>query len=489
MSCGWHPDWGGTSDSRRSADTFRSRDDKGLDPRGRLVLSSLRARVTWAAALVLLVFIVLTSLALEQAFHASARSAREERLLGQIYLLMAAADTEADGLTLPRDLAEARFSQIESGLYAQVADARGEPEWRSLSALGLEIPFVARLGPGVRHFQEARDSRGRAYFVEGFGVTWSIGPSPRDYTFSVAEDLGPYQEELARFRVSLFGWLGALSLLLMVALLAALHWGLAPLRRVAEEVAAVEAGRQERLRGVYPAELRALTDNLNALLAHGAARQARLGNALADLAHSLKTPLAVMRGALDGHPGPPSEGLPQDQSTQACLEEQIRRMDEIVIYQLERARGRPAATLSRPIRLTPTVERLLTTLAKLHSDRAVTVERELEPGLGFRGAEGDLLEVVGNLLDNAFKWCRTRVRVGAKRESGLLVIWVEDDGPGITPEQARGLGERGARVDLSTPGHGIGLAVAREICEAYEGDLAIATSPLGGASVCARLGA
>jgi two-component system sensor histidine kinase PhoQ len=443
--------------------------------------------VTWVAALVLLVFVALSSLALDQAFHASARSAREERLLGQLYLLMAAADLEDGGLTLPRDLAEARFSLPASGLYAQVSDAEGEPVWRSASALGQDVPFDTRLGPGARRFREARDADDRPYFVEGFGVTWSIGPVPRGYTFSVAEDLDAYREELAGFRTHLFGWLGALAVLLLTALLLALRWGLSPLRRVADEVAAVEAGRQERLRGEYPLELRSLTDNLNALLAHEAARQARLGNALADLAHSLKTPLAVMRGALGDSQGPPGKS----QLPAGVLAEQIRRMDEIVAYQLERARGRPAAALVPPVPLAPAVDRVLAALTKLSGERAVGTELDLEPGLAFRGAEGDLLEIIGNLLDNAFKWCRTRVWVGARREAGFLVLCVEDDGPGIPAEQARGLGERGARADLSAPGHGIGLAVVREICQAYGGDLVIAASPQGGAlvRVWLRLGA
>jgi two-component system, OmpR family, sensor histidine kinase PhoQ len=447
-------------------------------------LRSLQARVTWAAALVLLVFVALTSLALEQAFQASARSAREERLLGQLYLLMAAADSDGDGLTLPRDLAEARFSLPGSGLYAQVSDAEGDSVWRSTSALGQDVPFDDKLAPGVRRFHEASDADGRAYFVEGFGVTWSIGPVPRGYTFSVAEDLSGYGEELARFRVHLFGWLGALALLLLVALLLALRWGLAPLRQVADEVAAVEAGRQDRLRGDYPEELRTLTENLNALLANEAARQARLGNALADLAHSLKTPLAVMRGALGEGDGLPGEGQP----LVGFLAEQIRRMDEIVAYQLERARGRPAATLSPPVPVAPVVERILAALTKLHAGRSVSAALDLEPELVFRGAEGDLLEVIGNLLDNSFKWCRARVRIEARREAGLLVLRVEDDGPGIPAAEAQRLGERGARVDLSAPGHGIGLAVVREICQAYGGDLTLSEGPLGGALVRARLG-
>jgi len=454
-------------------------------------LKSVQARVTWAAALVLPVFIALTGLALEQGFQASARSAREERLLGQLYLLMAAADSDADGLTIPRDLAEARFSLPGSGLYAQVSDAGGEPVWRSPSALGQDVPFDATLTPGVRRFREGRGADGDAYLVAGYGVTWSIGPVPRGYTFSVAEDLTAYREELARFRVSLFGWLGAMSLLLLVALLLALRWGLAPLRRVAEEVAAVESGQQERLGGDYPLELRALTGNLNALLAQGAAREARLSNALADLAHSLKTPLAIMRGALgEAETAERGQILAETRpgTTADTLAEQVRRMDAIVAYQLERARGRPAAVLAPPIPLAPAVERILAALTKLHADRAVAAELDLEPGLAFRGAEGDLLEVIGNLLDNAFKWCRTRVRVRARREGGLLVLTVEDDGPGIPAELAAGLATRGARADLGTPGHGIGLAVVREICQAYGGDLTIDKSPLGGALVQARLG-
>jgi len=460
----------------------------GTSPGENGSLSSLRARATWAAALVLLVFVALTSLALERAFEAAARSAREERLLGQLYLLMAAADSDGEGLSLPRDLAEARFSLPGSGLYAQVSDAQGEPVWRSSSALGLDIPFDTRLAPGVRRFGEASAAGGGAYLVEGYGVTWSIGPVPRGYTFSVAEDLSGYREELTGFRVHLFGWLGAMALLLLGALLFALRWGLDPLRQVAEEVSAVEAGRQQRLLGDYPAELRALTDNLNALLAHGAAREARLTNALADLAHSLKTPLAVLRAALDEGQAPgPIPGASQGPRQAPTLAEQVRRMDEIVAYQLERARGRPAASLSPPVPLAPAVQRILAALTKLHADRAVAVDLDIEPTLGFRGAEGDLLEVIGNLLDNAFKWSRTRVRVGARREGRLVLLWVEDDGPGIPPGQARILGERGARADSSTPGHGIGLAVVREICQAYGGDLTIAVSPLGGALVRVRV--
>ena len=200
----------------------------------------------------------------------------------------------------------------------------------------------------------------------------------------------------------------------------------------------------------------------------GGARQTRLGNALADLAHSLKTPLAVLRGALGEGPHPrrpwPSRSGVWMRSSPTSWSGP--------------AGARPRAC-RRPFPLAPAVERLLAALTKLHADRAVATWNWIWRRARFRGAEGDLLEVIGNLLDNAFKWCRTRVRVGARREAGLLVLWVEDDGPGIPAEQVQDLGERGARADLSAPGHGIGLAVVREICQAYGGDLSIAREPLG----------
>ena len=448
---------------------------------------SLRTRVTAAAAMVLLVFVGLADVALEQAFQASARSAREERLLGQLYLLMAAADTRDGVLVLPPELAEARFGLPGSGLYGQINDATGAPVWRSASVIDPDLPLGLTLAPGERHFGEERIGDAR-YFVEGYGVLWTLGPRPRRYTFTVAEDQTEYRQELRHFRSSLTGWLGALSLVLLGALLAALRWGLAPLRRVADEVAAVEAGSKERLAGRYPRELRKLTDNLNALLAHERARQTRLGNALADLAHSLKNPLAVMRGVVAeiAAPGPmPNRRSPADPAPNEQLLDLIRRMDEIVAYQLEGARSRAPATLAAPVPVARTLERLRASMDKLHGERRI--ELQIAPGLSFRGVEGDLMEILGNLLDNAYKWCRSQVRIGGRRQAGTLVLWVEDDGPGIPPDLVRQVVERGARADSATPGHGIGLAIVREICLAYGGRVSILESPLGGALVRVEL--
>ena len=444
-------------------------------------MRSLRTRVILSATLVLTVFIVLTSLALERAFRDSAGAAREERLLGQIYLLMADAEVENGALVLPRELAEPRFGLPESGLYAVVLDAVGERVWESPSNLGLEVPLDGPLSAGERSFDRRMSTAGDGYLVLRFGVSWATGIVPEAYTFVVAEDLAPFGREVARFRGSLAGWLGTLSLLMLAALLLSLHWGLVPLRRVADEISEIEAGRQDKIRGVYPTELRTLSDNLNALLAHEQAQKQRLDHALGELAHSLKTPLAVMRGAVDQEH--------RDSETAALLEEQLERMDHTVEYQLQRARSGTgaAAGLASPVPIARTAERLAASLEKVYRDIGRTIEIRISAHLEFRGSEGDLMEMLGNLMDNAFKWAGQRLRVTAVNDRDGLLIDVEDDGPGIAQDQARRVLERGARADPTAPGYGIGLAVVRDICEAYGGELYIGRSSLGGALLRVRI--
>jgi two-component system sensor histidine kinase PhoQ len=185
--------------------------------------------------------------------------------------------------------------------------------------------------------------------------------------------------------------------------------------------------------------------------------------------------LALIRAALqEARPDPKLAG---------ALDEQVERMDRIVAYQLQRASasGRSRLVASHPLR--PAVERLLAAMAKVYADKALHAECAVGTELGFRGDEGDLTELLGNLLDNAFKWARSRVRVSASAVQGALHVSVEDDGPGIAPESAQDILERGTRADESVPGHGIGLAVVRDIVDAYGGRIEIGRSALGGAAV------
>jgi two-component system sensor histidine kinase PhoQ len=268
-----------------------------------------------------------------------------------------------------------------------------------------------------------------------------------------------------------------MALLLLVAQWFTLRWGLSPLRRVANELNRLKVGKQQHISGRYPSEVQRLTDSLNAVLSHERTQQQRYRDALADLAHSLKTPLALIRGmARESSP-------PQATS----LAEQIDHMDKIIGYHLQRAAASGRTSMTTPVPLCPVVDRVLAALEKVHSGKPVAASLDINPELQFRGDEGDLTEILGNVLDNAFKWCRNTVRISAGMDDGGLRLCVEDDGPGIDDVDSARVLLRGARADETVPGHGIGLAVVREIVEAYGGHISIENSALGGAMIALHL--
>lgn len=448
-------------------------------------MQSLSARLTLATGVVLIAFLGLAGYALDRAFRESAEAAVRERLQAHIYGLLASADITRSGkLSLPESLPEERFQRPGSGLYAEVVNAKGMIVWQSPSQLGQFIPRPPQLQPGEWSFTRLPTDEGEELFVLGFGSAWDLGRKSLEFTFNVIEEPEAYAAQVASFRHSLWIWFSVLALGLLVAQGLVLGWGLSPLRRVERDLAAVEAGARETLGGDYPRELRGLTDNLNALLKTERGRLARYRDALADLAHSLKTPLAVLRGA---------QAQRNDaQTLEQLVQEQTERMAQIVDYQLQRAATSGRTTLMTPVALAPLLQRILDSLAKVYAERALKLSLEADPALQFRADASDLMELCGNLLDNACKWARTQVKASVQLSNAdngqTLEICVEDDGPGIAPDQRAAVLGRGVRADSSVPGQGIGLAVARDIAGAYGGEIGIDTSEtLGGARICVTL--
>ncbi|TDJ71184.1 MAG: GHKL domain-containing protein [Proteobacteria bacterium] len=439
-------------------------------------MMSLSARIALSAALVLAIFVALTAIALDRAFRDSARSATQTRLLGQIYLLMAAAEVDTQGqLSMPPTLQEPRFTLPGSGLYAQVLDGNNDVVWRSHSTISAQVPFSGPFPAGTQDFAQRHDSNDRPYYVLSYGISWATDENEYPFTFAVVEDLAAFYTQVKRYRRSLWGWLGTMAVLLLLVQALVFRWGLAPLRRVSQELAAIDAGTQDRLQGEYPRELKRLTNNVNDLLEHERAQQQRYRNGLADLAHSLKTPLAVLRAA--------SGGKPTKAELASALEREITRMDHIVEYQLQKAATVGRATLATPIAIKPIVLKLIESLDKVHHQKALEVVVSVDDDTRFRGDEGDLMEMLGNLIDNAYKWCIKKIRVFASAEEGSLVIKVEDDGPGIDPNEITQILRRGTRADEAVPGHGIGLAVVCDMVQAYDGTIEIGASELGGTEI------
>lgn len=446
---------------------------------------ALTTRLLIAASVVLIAFLGLTGLALDRAFRDSALSAVRDRLQAHVYMLLGAASVDPEqGLIMPLALPEARLLVPDSGLYALISDHEGDILWRSESLLGLRLlPLPAPPGDGATRFESHRTRDNQELLLNGFTVIWETSPDQyRRYTFWVAESARYFAREVESFRLSLWLWLlGAAGMLLIVQVLV-VRWTLRPLRQVAREIRDIETGHRELLSGQYPQELQPLTHNLNQLVREGRAQLERYRNALGDLAHSLKTPLAVLRSVTE-KPVPTEE-------LRSLLQTQLERMNQTVDYQLQRAAASGRATLRAPLHVAVTARKVRDSLLKVYADKPLDFTLKAEPALRFQGDEGDLLEILGNLADNACKWADQQLSLSlwGDASGATLVILIEDDGPGIPVDQRQRLLGRGQRGDPQTPGHGIGLAVVRNLVEeVYHGRLLIDDSALGGARIRAEL--
>ncbi|MFO7602969.1 MAG: ATP-binding protein [Gammaproteobacteria bacterium] len=428
-----------------------------------------------STGVLLLVFLLITATALERAYYRSAHTALEEQLWSQLYVLLAAADVSATGkLSMPARLMETRFSLPSSGLYAHVIDAQGTLLWKSLSTLSVRIPSPIQLPPGEQQFRHETLSHDDFYILS-YGIQWSLADTAIPLTFNIALDLNSFNKQIRNYRTTLWGWLGGMAILLLISLLLTLRWGLRPLQQVARELAKIHRGQSRKIAGDYPREIQGLTSNLNTLLEHQQQQQNRYRDALADLAHSLKTPLAVMRGNL------------ASQNSAAENLEQIERMDKIIGYQLQRASTAGPSLSQQHIQILQLIEKISHALGKVYRDKNIHFELDIPSDTRLRMDEGDFMEFMGNLLDNAAKWCRQQVRISVVSHDRTIEISVEDDGPGVQPEARAAVLQRGQRADSTTPGQGIGLAVVMDIVRAYAGHLSIRDSRLGGARLTIAL--
>jgi two-component system sensor histidine kinase PhoQ len=273
-------------------------------------------------------------------------------------------------------------------------------------------------------------------------------------------------------------------LVLLAALAGLLRWVLSPVRRMEREIHEVEEGRSDALGSGYPRELSGVATNLNTLLIGERKRVARYRDTLGNLAHSLKTPLAVMRAALSSN----------NSVSEAVLNPEIDRMSAIIEHQLKRAAASGGALLGQaPVDVAPIVAELRVALLKVYARKDLSIELVIAPVCQFIGDRGDLTELLGNVLDNACKWCTGVVRLTASVDGSFatrerLSIVVEDDGPGISAEDRIRIGQRGVRTDENVPGHGIGLSMVQDTVEMYGGALTIGESTaLGGAAFALRL--
>lgn len=464
-------------------------------------MKSLRARLLLALCGLLVLTVASALVAADLRFREVGREARRDVLQALNLALLGVVDEDADGRLRPvAELADPRLGTPRSGLYLQVQPRGQSPTWRSGSLAGADIRLDLDVPPGQRVLREAAQADGTLLLVFAQGIAWETAAGGRrEYVLVAAEDQAPYRAQLSRLRGQFLA--GGALMLGVAALVVALVAGvlLQPLRRMERQIAEVETGQRAELSGEWPRELQGVAKNLNALLKAERDRAERYRQTLGNLAHSLKTPLSILRNLLENRrPASPVASVAPDPLPQEVAV-QVNRMQEIVEHQLRRATAGSLAPGVEWTPVLPVVEEVLGALRKVYAARGLRLQllgmmgESPDPRVACPLDRGDLLELVGNLADNACKFARSAVdvRVGTWTNPGWrrpgLELAVEDDGPGIAPAERERIVGRGVRLDEDVPGQGIGLAVVADLVSLQAGTLSVSESPRGGARFLIRL--
>jgi signal transduction histidine kinase len=448
---------------------------------------SLRFRLLAATLVVLAVALVLAGLLLAGLFRDHVMRQFGDSLTAQLDQVTARLEFDAAGEPQidPQALSDPRWSRPYSGLYWQV-DAGAGPQRsgrlrsRSLWDATLAAPNDA-MAPGAIHLHEVTGPRGERLLLVERTVT--RGDSTAEpWRVLVAADLGATAEAVERFNGVLATSLGVLLVLLSLGAVAQVAVGLSPLRSLQRALTAVHAGTSPRLEGRFPAEVQPLIDDFNAVLERNAEVVARARTQAGNLAHAIKTPLAV----LDQAAAAARQGSAATSALAAQVQEQVAQARRHIDWHLARARAAGARGLpGQRVAVSPVVSSLERVMARVHADRRLNLRiGPVPPELAFAGELQDLQEILGNLLDNACKWARHEVQISATpvESNGpqRLKIAIDDDGPGIDADRREAALARGARLDESVPGSGLGLAIVSELVELYGGSVRLLASPLGG---------
>ena len=437
---------------------------------------SLKRRLLLLSTVLVVLFLGVMGAGLNSAFEESVIDNAKNSLRNQILLLMSSIEVEGGKVIAPAEVFEPRLLKLDSDLFAQIEEPSPQDAsslaivWRSASLLDRDLPSnQSSLGEFM--FFPNLDWNGDRINVMTLAVEWETTQGTTPFLVKVGESNSEYISRLARYKRQVLIWLSLFGGALIVLLLGMLDWTLKPLERVRRQVAGIEEGDRRRLDEDYPLEVTRLTKNLNNLLDFEEQRIDRQKEVLGNLAHSLKTPIAILKG------------LDFNSSLKPEVDEQLGSMENIINYQLQSASTIGRRHFSKAISIEEPTQKIVRSLQKLYSTKEIHLQVEIHDGVSFFGDEGDWMEVIGNLCENAFKWCERRISLkivnlaesdGSRRLPVSIVI--QDDGPGINADSKDKILQRGVRLDSQIPGHGLGMHIVKGIVEAYEGSIAISAS-------------
>ncbi|OFC69327.1 ATP-binding protein [Alteromonas confluentis] len=431
---------------------------------------SLRLRSILLALVALIVFIPVTVITLDKAYTESLTQAKHNELKLMNLALVSAFELDGDTPYMPEVLYEEQLNLPDSG-YIGLIIFRNKVVWKSASALNNAV-IAQPLSPDVGDERFVTEDSGAlsnidSYFSYAFTAEFASDSGFEAVHFYILNNRAEFNIERDAYLDTLWQWLLLLSAGLLILLIVGINVVLAPVRGLIREIRLTASGHQPALDNTYPVEFTPLKNSINRLLEAEAQQRSRYKNSLGDLAHSLKTPLAAAMG---------TPALPDD------AYESLVQIDHIIQRQLKRAAAAKSGWQAS-VDVAPVVDKLFSAMLKVHRDAELTLTREGDASCQFEGDGTDLMEMLGNVVDNACKAASSRVLVSLSRQQGWSHITIEDDGPGIPDDQKDALLERGERLDTYTEGQGIGLAVVADLVAIYEGRLDIADSHLGGAAI------
>lgn len=435
--------------------------------------SSLRLRIIVSALIIVLVVVPSIGIALNNAFKAQIEENIKAQLNAYFYAVLAVTEFENDELIMPEALLENQFNVINSGLYTLITKTSSDSSitykkdellWFSNSFLGStlneSLPTVP-LGEG-QFAQIMLDNK--QHFVYSFSVRFesisNLNPSPV-ITLHIVKDRANINQQLDTFSQQLWTWMAVLMVVLFIIQLFWLVWTLKPLAKFTQELSDIQNARTKQLSQQYPKELASVASQLNNLLSNEQKQRKRYRNALSDLAHSLKTPLAVIQS---------------QQDLSSTSQEQVSQINKTIHHQLTRAQSSGNNAWHLGIEILPVVTKLTRTLNKIYPHIDIKLNLPTTGKPIFKGDESDLMEMLGNVFDNACKSAAKQVLISLTQLSTHTHISVEDDGQGISPALKSQILQRGKRADTYTKGHGIGLAIVQDLLDSYGGSLELGVS-------------
>jgi len=406
-------------------------------------------------------------------YRASAESRHEELLTANIFNLMGSVQTdEGEKLMGLPDLGDARYSLFDSGWYWSIEEV-GEPENRlsspSLSDRKITVPASSEFDETFQRVFEIREANGDV--LSGLEAQVFLGEGNDLFSFKITANRNSLDNEIREFTQRLFLTLAIFALSIVLAMSQLVRFGLRPVSKAAGILAEVRSGEADRIDGNYPDEIQPFIDETNALIESNNTIVERARTQVGNLAHSLKTPLAILQNELPGVPGEKRE----------LFREQIETMRQQVQVYLDRARI--SARSSTAIAKTPLVEeleKLISVVSKLSPNTDISAEFDAVEDVFFEGEKHDLQEIFGNLIENATKYASSQVSVSAQFKENWITVDVEDDGEGMSDEEIEKAMRRGGRIDEGKSGWGLGLSIVTDIVEEYSGKFELSKSALGG---------